>query len=116
MTLQHLTLTLVTVLAIGGGQVLFKLGAMASNAENASLLARYANPWLMAALLLYVVATALWIYVLKHVPLNVAYPFMGLAFVVVPVAASLFAGEPLAARHLAGGVVIAAGIWIAQSA
>ena len=62
----------------------------------------------MAALVLYVGATILWVYVLKHVPLNVAYPFMGLAFLVVPVAAALFAGEPLAARHLLGGAVIAA--------
>lgn len=116
MTLQNLALTLVTVLAIGAGQVLFKLGATASNAEGASFLARYGNPWLVAALVLYVGATVLWVYVLKHVPLNVAYPFMGLAFLVVPVAAALFAGEPLAARHLAGGAVIAAGIWIAQSA
>lgn len=116
MALQHLALTLLTVLAIGVGQVLFKLGATASNVEGASLLARYANPWLLSAFVLYVGATALWVYVLKHVPLSVAYPFMGLAFLVVPLAAALFAGEPLAARHLAGGAVIAAGIWIAQSA
>ena len=41
---------------------------------------------------------------------------MGLAFVVVPVLASLFLGEALGVRHLVGGLVIAAGIWIVQSA
>ena len=39
-----------------------------------------------------------------------------LAFVVVPVVAHFFVGEPLAWNHLVGGLVIAAGIWIAQSA
>ena len=53
---------------------------------------------------LYAGATALWVYVLKTVPLNIAYPFMGLAFVVVPVVAHFFVGEVLAWQHLAGGL------------
>lgn len=117
MTLTNLALTLATVLGIAAGQVLFKLGALASNAvpEGASLLARYANGYLVAAFAVYVAATVAWVYVLKTVPLNFAYPFMALAFVVVPVVAHFFVGEPLAWHHLVGGLVIAAGIWIVQA-
>lgn len=118
MTLANLALTLATVLAIASGQVLFKLGALASNTagDGVSLVSRYANAYLITALVVYAAATALWVYVLKSVPLNIAYPFMGLAFVIVPLLAAAFLGEPLAWRHLVGGLVIAVGIWIVQSA
>lgn len=118
MTLTNLILTLATVLGIAAGQVLFKLGALASNAvpEGTSLVLRYANGYLITAFAVYVAATVAWIYVLKTVPLNMAYPFMSLAFVVVPIAAYFFAGEPLAWNHLVGGLVIAGGIWLVQGA
>jgi drug/metabolite transporter (DMT)-like permease len=118
MTIANLALTLATVLAIAVGQVLFKLGAIASNEgpAAASFLARYVNPWLIAALIVYALATGLWVYVLKTVPLNLAYPFVGLAFVIVPLLGLMFLGEPLAVRHILGGIVIAGGIWIVQSA
>ncbi len=118
MTLTHLALSLATVLSIAGGQVLFKLGALASNEApaTASIVERYGNGWLIAGVVLYAAATGLWVYLLKTVPLNIAYPFMGLAFVVVPVAAHFFVGEALGWQHLVGGLLIAGGIWIAQSA
>ncbi len=118
MTFNNLLLTLSTVLGIAGGQVLFKLGAVETNTvpEGVSLLARYLNAYIVTAFAVYVAATIAWVYVLKTVPLNIAYPFMSLAFVIVPVAAWLFVGEPLSWRHLAGGAVIAAGIWVTQSA
>lgn len=118
MNVTHFALIIATVLTVAGGQVLFKLGALASNhaPAAASLIERHANGWLIAALILYAAATGLWVYVLKTVPLGLAYPFFGLAFVVVPVASHFFLGEPLAWQHLAGGLVIAAGIWIVQSA
>lgn len=118
MTLGNLVLTLGTVLGIAVGQILFKLGALASNTvpEGASLVVRYLNGYLIAAFAVYVIATVAWIYVLKTVPLNFAYPFMALAFVVVPVVAHFFVGEPLAWNHLVGGLVIGAGILIVQVA
>ena len=118
MTATNFVLTLGTVLGIAAGQVLFKLGALTSNAvpEGVSLVARYLNGYLVAAFAVYVVATVAWIYVLKTVPLNVAYPFMALAFVVVPLVAHFFVGEPLAWNHLVGGLVIGAGILIVQAA
>ena len=118
MTATNFVLTLGTVLGIAAGQVLFKLGALSSNAvpEGTSIAVRYFNGYLVAAFAVYGVATVAWIYVLKTVPLNVAYPFMALAFVVVPLVAHFFVGEPLAWHHLVGGLVIGAGILIVQSA
>ena len=58
-------------------------------------------------------ATVLWVYVLRTVPLSAAYALFALAFVIVPLLAHFVLGEPLTANVLVGGVVIVAGILIA---
>ena len=113
MTAANLALTLLSVLAIAGGQVLFKLAARSAAAGSGSAL-DLLNPWLFGALAVYAFATVLWVWVLKTAPLNVAYPFMGFAFVIVPVLAAIFLGEPLDWRVLAGGVLITAGVAVAS--
>jgi drug/metabolite transporter (DMT)-like permease len=54
------------------------------------------------------------VWLLKTLPLNVAYPFVGLAFVIVPLLAAFFLDEPLDWRHLAGGALIASGVALAS--
>jgi drug/metabolite transporter (DMT)-like permease len=114
MSLTQLVLTLACVGAIAGGQILFKLAARAGEASGASFPWDILNPWLAAALVVYGAATFLWVWLLKTLPLNVAYPFMGFAFVIVPVLGALLLGEALDWRHLAGGALIAAGVAVAS--
>jgi drug/metabolite transporter (DMT)-like permease len=109
----HLALTLACVAAVATGQILFKLAARASEGGGPFPWGLF-NGWLFAALAVYGTATILWVWVLKTVPLNVAYPFMSLAFVVVPLAAALVLGEATDWRHLAGGALIAAGVAVAS--
>lgn len=106
--------TLACVLGISIGQLLFKKAALALPAVL-SLSALLYNGWLVAALALYGVTTLGWIWVLRHVPLHLAYPFMGLAFLIVPTLAWLFLGEPLNWRTLAGGALIMAGVVLAST-
>lgn len=113
MNTTNLALTLLSVLSIAVGQVFFKLAAR-SAAGAASNPWALVNPWLAGALAIYAFATVLWVWVLKTTPLNIAYPFMGFAFVVVPVLAAIFLGEPLDWRVLAGGLLVTAGVVIAS--
>lgn len=106
--------TLLCVLGISVGQLLFKKAAGALP-DPLSVLGLVQNGWLIAALVLYGVTTLGWIWVLRHVPLHLAYPFMGLAFLVVPVLAWAFLNEPLHGRTLAGGVLIMAGVALASN-
>ena len=110
MTLAQTAVTLAAVLAIAVGQVLFKFAARAGAASGVGFPWDLANAWMAAALAVYGVATLLWVWVLRSAPLNIAYPFMGLAFLAVPVMAWLVLGEPIDWRHFAGGMVIIAGI------
>lgn len=112
--LQSLSLTAFCVLLIAVGQILFKLSAnRAAEAAGKPLLEQWLSVPLVAALAIYGVATILWVWVLQHVPLGIAYPVFALAFFVVPVMAYFFLGEPLSIRQFLGGFLIVAGIVIA---
>jgi drug/metabolite transporter (DMT)-like permease len=114
MTLVQLAATLACVAAISGGQVLFKLAARAGDASSAGFPWDVVNAWLIAALVVYGAATLMWVWLLKSLPLNVAYPFVGLAFVIVPMLAAFTLGEALDWRNVAGGVLIAAGVAVSS--
>ncbi|MBI2769640.1 MAG: EamA family transporter [Burkholderiales bacterium] len=72
------------------------------------------NKYLIAAVLVYGVATALWVSLLREMPLTVAYPFAALAFFFVPVMGHLLLDEPLRWQTLLGAAVISAGVWISS--
>lgn len=103
--------TLVCVCMIAAGQIMFKLVANRSVAgANMSLVEQWLSWQFFVALLIYGAATILWIWVLRFIPLNVAYPVFALAFIVVPVAAYFLLNEPIGIRHLVGGVLIVSGV------
>ena len=113
MSAHHLILTILTVLALSVGQVLFKLAARDLGASGMPQLSQIVlNKWLIAAVIVYAVATAMWVSLLRGVALSVAYPFAALAFFFVPVMGHWLLGEPLRWQTLAGAAVITAGVWI----
>lgn len=115
MSLPLTIITIVCVLGISLGQMLFKKAAAAI--PDATHWQHWVfNGWLIAALALYGITTLVWIWILRHVPLHIAYPFMGLAFLIVPCLGWLFLGEPIRIPTLIGGTLILAGITIAAHA
>ncbi len=114
MTGSLILLTLLCVTGIASGQLLFKKAAGAL-AASTGWQGWIFNGWLWAALVLYGVMTLLWIWILRHTPLHLAYPFMGLAFLIVPVLAWVWLGEPLTWQTLVGGALILAGVTLAST-
>ncbi len=111
---QSLSLTVLCVLLIAAGQILFKVAAMhAAAAAGKPLLEQWLSVPLVIALVIYGVATILWIWVLQHVPLGIAYPVFALAFFVVPLLAWMFLGEALSMRQFVGAGLIMLGIVVA---
>ena len=100
-----------TPLLIATGQVLFKIASQSTGDLSLRGIAALAcNPVLILALAIYGFGTLVWIYVLKSVPLTIAYSFMGLTFCFVPPLALLFFNEPLTVRHAVGTALIFAGL------
>jgi drug/metabolite transporter (DMT)-like permease len=115
MSFLQLAQTLLVVLMLSAGQVLFRRAALGVPPLGTvtGLLRLAGSPVFILALTLYGVATLLWVAVLQQVPLSRAYPFMALAFLLVPLSAMIFLGEPVNARLLAGSVLILAGLILA---
>lgn len=112
MPLPIVLLTILCVVGISIGQLLFKKAATVLPLQ-AQWFDWIFNGWLIVALALYAVTTLLWVWILRTAPLHLAYPFMGLAFVFVPVIGWLILGEPLHWQTVAGGILIVTGVAIA---
>jgi len=59
--------------------------------------------------MVYALSAAAWIVVLSKLDLSLAYPFVGLGFVVTFLIGVLLLGEPASAGRLAGTLLIAGG-------
>jgi drug/metabolite transporter (DMT)-like permease len=116
MSYAHLGLILLCVLGISVGQILFKSAALISTDPQFGYVdwKIVFHPYTIIGVAIYAAATLLWIWMLRVVPLNLAYPLMGLAFVIVPVMGALFLGEPFKPTMMIGGLLIAAGIYLAE--
>ncbi|MCO4888759.1 EamA family transporter [Cupriavidus sp. WGtm5] len=114
MSSSTLLLILFTTLALSAGQVLFKLAAM--DGESTRSLLQLLLSWKMiTALSVYGIATLAWVYALRSVPLTLAYPFVALAYVIVPILAHFLLGEVISARTIAGAVFIIFGVWLSTT-
>lgn len=105
-----------TPLLISVGQVLFKISSRTAEGGNvAGIVSLVFNPYLLVALIIYAGGTIIWVFVLKHVPLTQAYPFMALTFCAVPVLAWLLLGEALSIRYGLGVAMIIAGLLVVNA-
>jgi multidrug transporter EmrE-like cation transporter len=114
LTLAQIALCTSFAVFMAVGQVLFKTVAVKSNALTSaqSLFGMLLIPQFWLALLLYGLATLLWIRILQEVPLSRAYPFAALGFVLVPAASVLFFGETISKTYILGAVFIISGILV----
>lgn len=97
---------------LSAGQMLFRESARAL--AGASLLRFFAtllaSPHFWTALVVYGVATFLWVFVLSRVPLSRAIPFVALTFIIVPALDALFFGVRLPPLYWVGVALVAAGV------
>ena len=107
-------LALLTACSMAGGQILFKLGAAKWNGETFIqwLWSFVTNPFLVFAVILYGITTIVWIYVLRLLPLSIAYPLTALAYVIVPVISYFFLHEKINIHTLLGSFLIIQGVII----
>lgn len=108
---------LLVALLIGGGQLLFKLAAerLVPDKGVVTLIASFISAPMIAALVVYASATVLWVYLLHGLALSRAYPFMALAFAIVPLLAWLVLGDALNPRYWLGLSAVLAGLYLIVS-
>lgn len=115
MPLRSILLTLFCVLLIAVGQLLFKSAATQWKVDGWSwtTVTGFLSPVMLVALFVYGLATLLWVYVLRTVPLASAYALFSLAFLIVPLLAHFALGERISANMLIGGAIIVVGVIVA---
>ncbi len=112
MTLRPYLQVLGVTVLLAIGQWLFRKSALSvpSLATLPGLIKLAVTPAFLAALVIYGIATLMWVSVLQQMPLSRAYPFMALNFVAVPLIAILVAGESPSWQSIAGTVLVIAGL------
>jgi undecaprenyl phosphate-alpha-L-ara4N flippase subunit ArnE len=112
-SLFQLALVLLTVIMLAIGQILFKFAATYIDIENKGLLNNFIfNPALLIGLIVYMIATITWLFVLKELPLKVAYPFAALGYFIVPFLSHFFLNEPMALNSFVGAGIIMIGVYV----
>ena len=102
-------------IGVSSAQILLKLAAGRFGTQL-SLWAAMTDPMLVGAVGLYAALGLVWFVILKHVPLNTAYPFVALSFVVTPLLAWHVLGERPAGLYFLGIGLICLGVAVTQRA
>lgn len=118
MSLVTLSLVLLSVTLSALAQLLLKMGMSAAPVAHA--LRDGAAPRLAAevvtslpvigGLTLYFASAAVWLFVLARLPLSVAYPFVGLGFIVTMLLGWLVLGDTLTPARVAGTLLVMGGV------
>jgi undecaprenyl phosphate-alpha-L-ara4N flippase subunit ArnE len=113
--IQQLLFILLTVVMLAAGQILFKVASVKLEMSFKGLFTGlFLNPTLILALVIYGLATVFWLFVLKSMPLRLAYPFAALGFFIVPLLAFFFLNEPLRWTTFAGASIIMLGVYVSS--
>jgi drug/metabolite transporter (DMT)-like permease len=96
------------------GQILFKQASRSLGGPD-GFVSLLSSIHFWSAIILYGGSTLLWIWLIRDTPLNRAYPFVALAFVVVPILSYFVLNERLTRAGMLGSVFIVIGIIISQA-
>ena len=107
-------LAILTAFSMAAGQMLFKLAATSLQGGSGRdwFFQLLCNPFLLGAVFLYAVTILVWVYILRSLPLSLAYPLTALSYVIVPALSYFFLQEKIGWQMAVGSVVIIVGVVI----
>ena len=116
MSLVVFGLILLTVTLSACAQLSLKLGVAKPNMETAiqsgvvdALIAASMSPLIWVGLLIYGLSVTIWLWVLSKVDLSVAYPFVGISFLVTMGFGAFLLNENVTPIRILGTILIASG-------
>lgn len=74
------------------------------------------NFYVITGLALYFSSAAVWLFVLAKLDVSIAYPFVGIGFIITMLLAYFINGEPLTIMKVAGTIMITTGILLISKA
>lgn len=99
------------------GQVLWKKGLQAlpyafQGTVAEAVFSLGGSIYILTGIVLYGIATILWLYLLSKYDLSYIYPFTSLTFILAVVVSIVFLGETVTINRWIGAAVIGAGVYI----
>ena len=118
MTLKLASIAISTAVLMSIGQLLFKMGADQIQGSNlqSHIWQIISSPILIMACTLYALTILIWIWVLKHAPLSIVYPFTACAYIITPLLSYLIFDEKLNFQFIIGTAFLVLGIIICSTA
>ena len=108
MTISLVALMLASITLDVGGQLFFKYGV--NTLSDHSLARAIVVPWLWAGVATYSVEIVIWLWVLAHVRLTIAFPCASLSYCGVVIGSRLFLGEAVPTQRWIGVALITIGV------
>jgi drug/metabolite transporter (DMT)-like permease len=106
-----IALLFIVPVMIAFGQFLFKMaGKNLSGQLSRDLMTIAFDPYFIGAMILYGVASFLWVIAVSKTDISRAYPFMASGFIIVPIIGFLLLNETLNLTFFFGTALIVAGI------
>jgi drug/metabolite transporter (DMT)-like permease len=117
MNLTSLALVLLSVALAACAQLILKHGMQVATAKAHStggslVIAAGTSPWVIGGLAVFAVSAVFWLAVLSRVPLNIAYPFNAVGYLLVLAVSVFVLHEKATALTLLGSLLVASGIII----
>jgi drug/metabolite transporter (DMT)-like permease len=113
MSILNFFLILINTLLLVSGQFLWKTGLQHNESGFSSLrtiVQLMLSPYILGGLVLYGIATVLWLYILSRVELGIAYPIQSLAYIFAVFGAYWIFNEPLSVPKVVGCLMILGGV------
>ncbi|MFJ8102261.1 hypothetical protein [Lysinibacillus sp. NPDC096212] len=110
---MNIILFISNVLLLVVGQTLWKIGAEKIEISGLkSIINVILSPWIIGGGVLYVIATAIWLYLLSKLPLSLIYPLQSVAYIIALFVALLVFKEVIPITRWVGVAVILFGVYL----
>ena len=101
------------VIFVTASEVLLKVGASETRRvagwEWTGLMS-LASIWIWVAIVFVILSFLCWIYVLRHIPLSIAFPLSNVVHVLVPLSCWIFLGEHISTTRWCGIAIVIFGL------
>jgi multidrug transporter EmrE-like cation transporter len=124
MTLTIILFIVSSVSLSAFAQIVLKMGMSSSKIQNDLLLAgslfeklfiALTNVYVVAGISMYILSMILWLVVLAKIDVSVAYPFVGLGFIITMVLGFLVLNEQITTMRVFGTVLVVCGVLMVSS-
>ena len=119
MTIKFLILILSSISLSAFAQISLKFGMSNENIQNTllvseslleKLIAVTFNAYVVSGVVMYVLSMVLWLFVLAKIDVSVAYPFVGIGFIITMMLGYFLLNEQLTMIRIAGTILVICGV------